>query len=129
MTARIWHFSALLPLALLCLAPDCEDGSSGGGGGGDASSISSERAAWATTDCKKRGECIVTNGGAFSQTECENSNKIEAERADSRSCSENYDAFLKCAAGIDYDCSQRADVQLSTACSDPYTAFMSCMNR
>ncbi len=130
MSARIWHWIAIPSLALLCLAPDCDEAAGGGGGGGDAStSAGEERTRLATTDCEKRGKCIVANGGAFSQTECENANKIEAERALSRSCDDSYDAFLACAAAIEYDCSQRADVQLTTACADRHTSFLNCMSR
>lgn len=118
----------------LCMAQDCTEASEllDGGLDGSADATSSgntERERYATADCQLRGACIVQNGAAFSQSECETANRNEGERSDSRGCTEVYDAYLACAAGITYDCSQNLSMQMATACNSPYQTLAVCLSR
>lgn len=134
---KFWHFGVLATTAGLCLAPSCteaEDLADAGledDAGADASSAAglTKRQTDSTNDCKKRGACLVQNRETFSQSECETLNRNEGERADSRSCTTEYDAYLACAAGITYDCTNAIAAQLVASCNAAYQTLGTCLAR
>ena len=132
---KFWHFGVLAATAGLCLAPSCteaedlEDAGLDLDAGTDSASTNglTKRETDAASECRKRGACVVRTGSAFSQSACETENRNEGERADSRSCTAEYDAYLACAASLTYDCTQDIAAQLIATCNATYQALGTCV--
>lgn len=131
---KSWHLVVLATLAALCMAPSCtEAGPESDAGTEDAGDAAvdnpgtTQRQLDSTADCKKRGECVVANGGTTSQSECEAFNRNDGERADSRQCTEEFDAYLGCVAGLTYDCSRAIPPQITAVCNAQYQALGTCL--
>ncbi len=133
-----WHLGALAALAGLCMAPsDCDPDpttndadASDAAGEADAGTNANKtpRQIDSSSDCQSRGACNKANAIAFSQTECENNNTIDGERADSLNCTTAFDAYLACVAAITYNCAQTLDIQIQAACNDLYQAYGTCLS-
>lgn len=130
MRVKSWTFLGLTALAGFCLAPDdCEQAPADSDAEAPAAEVDARAATRvrnATLDCKARAVCAAANSQAFSQTECENNNAIDGERADSLDCGDAFDAFLACAATLSYDCTQPIDAQLINGCNSQYSSYVSC---
>lgn len=134
-TTNLYKLTALVvALAGMCLAPECteasdlEDAGLDLDAGSDATTGATKRQKDATIDCQKRGACVIESGGAFSQSECETATRNEAERADSRSCTDAYDAYLSCLTGITYDCTENVTAQILAACNPESQTLGTCLN-
>ncbi len=76
--------------------------------------------------CDKAEECAKKAGTTFSKTECENTDKTNKEKADSKGCGSQYSDLASCAAGL--SCDQfNSDTGLSTNCGAKVNAYNKCM--
>lgn len=76
--------------------------------------------------CDKAEECAKKAGSAFSRSECVNDAKAEREKADTRGCGEEYQAFVDCATGLRLECGDDLPKKLAAECGGKISAFNKC---
>lgn len=119
----------LIPLALLCMAPDCTE--AGGGGGSPATDAGTDGARERNTEayCENSRLCHEATSTPFSKSRCLSETTREVEAAETSGCGDAYDAYLNCAATLELDCQQPIDVQLQTGCGTQLDNLGLCLNQ
>ncbi len=78
--------------------------------------------------CGQAQECAVKAGAEFSKTKCENDAKVEAEKADTAGCGDQYGDLANCITGLDLQCSDDLGRKISAECGKEDKAYRKCID-
>ena len=77
--------------------------------------------------CAHQEECARKAGTGFSISQCRMDSRINAEKAQSKNCTDAFQKYESCFAGL--SCEQLRNVlDIANLCGDSYRQYLTCMN-